>query len=63
MTMARFAATRRQLYNAHHQQLWRLHHAGQLHVAIHAEVPLAAAAEAHSIIEARVNCGKVVLIP
>ncbi|MGW4940863.1 quinone oxidoreductase family protein [Actinoplanes sp. NPDC004185] len=63
MTMARFAATQRDLYDIHHKQLWRLHRAGQLHVAIHAEVPLSDAAEAHSIIEARANCGKVVLIP
>ena len=63
MTMARFAATQRELYDVHHQQLWGLHHAGQLQVAIHAEIPLSDAAEAHSIIEARANCGKVVLIP
>ncbi|MEU8237682.1 zinc-binding dehydrogenase [Actinoplanes missouriensis] len=63
MTMARFAATRRRLYEDHHQQLWHLHHAGRLHVAIHAEVALSDAAEALRIIEARVNCGKVVLVP
>jgi NADPH:quinone reductase len=63
MTMARFAATRRELYDDHGERLWHLHHTGQLHVAIHARLPLTAAAEAHRIIEARANRGKVVLVP
>ena len=62
ITMARFAATRRPLYDDHHRQLWHLHQAGRLHVAIHAEVALPDVAEAHRIIETRANCGKVVLI-
>lgn len=63
LTMARFATTRRELYDRHHRQLWHLHQSGQLRAAIHAEIALSDAAEAHKIIEARANCGKVVLLP
>jgi NADPH2:quinone reductase len=63
MTMARFARTQRHRYDEHHRQLWRLHQAGQLQAAVHAQIPLADAATAHGIIEARTNQGKVVLRP
>ncbi|MFC0007772.1 quinone oxidoreductase family protein [Micromonospora siamensis] len=60
---ARFAATRPDEYAAHHRRLWELALAGRLRPAVHAELPLTAAAEAHRIIEARANLGKVVLRP
>ncbi|MEU4474900.1 zinc-binding dehydrogenase [Micromonospora sp. NPDC023888] len=63
LTMARFAATRRELYDRHHRRLWHLHRAGQLRAAIHAEIPLSDVATAHEIIEARANHGKVILRP
>jgi NADPH:quinone reductase-like Zn-dependent oxidoreductase len=63
LTMARFVSTQRDLYDRHHEQLWRLHRAGQLRAVVHAEIPMAEAASAHEIIEARANVGKVVLRP
>ncbi|MEV4824334.1 zinc-binding dehydrogenase [Micromonospora sp. NPDC049274] len=63
LTMARFASTRRGLYDRHHERLWELHRTGQLRAAIHAEISLSDAATAHRIIEARVNHGKVILRP
>ncbi|MGW5672242.1 quinone oxidoreductase family protein [Micromonospora sp. NPDC003776] len=63
LAMARFAGTQPELYRRHHEQLWRLHRAGQLRVAIHAVIPLSDAASAHEIIEARANQGKVILRP
>ena len=63
MTMARFARTNRALYDRHGEQLWVLMLEGSLRPAIHAQIPLADAARAHEIIEARANRGKVVLLP
>jgi NADPH:quinone reductase-like Zn-dependent oxidoreductase len=63
LTMARFAATRPDLYRDHHERLWQLHAAGRLRAAIHAEVPLSDAPRALRIIQTRVNHGKVVLRP
>ncbi|MEU4199015.1 zinc-binding dehydrogenase [Streptomyces sp. NPDC026294] len=63
LTMARFAATRPELYARHGAELWDHFFAGRLRAAVHARVPLAEAARAHEIIEARANLGKVVLIP
>ncbi|WP_433123961.1 quinone oxidoreductase family protein [Micromonospora sp. CA-240977] len=63
LTMARFASTRRELYERHHERLWQLHRTGELRAAIHAEIALSDAASAHEIIEARANRGKVVLRP
>ncbi|MFI0259283.1 zinc-binding alcohol dehydrogenase family protein [Streptomyces sp. NPDC017056] len=63
LTMARFAATRRELYDRHGAELWEHFFAGRLRAAVHAEIPLAEAARAHEIIEARANLGKVVLRP
>ncbi|KUJ71018.1 NADPH:quinone reductase [Streptomyces albus subsp. albus] len=45
------------------QELWTLLAQGRLRPAVHAALPLAEAATAHEIIEARANAGKVVLIP
>ncbi|GAA1158183.1 NADPH:quinone reductase-like Zn-dependent oxidoreductase [Kitasatospora gansuensis] len=63
LTMARFASTQRERYDRHGEELWELALAGRLRPAVHAEIPLAEAAEAHRIIEARANLGKVVLRP
>lgn len=63
LTMARFSTTQRELYDRHGELLWELALSGRLRPAVHAEIPLADAARAHEIIEARANCGKVVLLP
>lgn len=63
LSMARFSTTRRELYERHREQLWELALSGRLRPAVHAEIPLADAARAHAIIEARSNLGKVVLRP
>ncbi|MGK5631265.1 quinone oxidoreductase family protein [Streptomyces sp. URMC 123] len=63
LSMGRFVAGHRELYDRHGEELWRLARAGRLRPAVHAEIPLAEAARAHEIIEARANLGKVVLIP
>jgi NADPH:quinone reductase len=63
LTMARFANTHRELYDQHGEELWKLTLSGQLRPAVHAEFPLAEAARAHEVIEARANLGKVVLLP
>ncbi|MFE0043871.1 quinone oxidoreductase family protein [Streptomyces albireticuli] len=44
-------------------ELWEEFAAGRLRPRVHAELPLTEAAEAHRIIESRVNLGKVVLRP
>ncbi|MFC6066607.1 quinone oxidoreductase family protein [Streptomyces ochraceiscleroticus] len=63
MTMRRFAARHPELYVRHGAELWALAREGRLRPAVHAEIPLAEAARAHAVIEARTNLGKVVLIP
>ncbi|MET9801122.1 zinc-binding dehydrogenase [Streptomyces sp. NPDC006368] len=63
LTMARFSTSRRALHDLHGEQLWELALSGRLQPAVHAEIPLAEAARAHEIIEARTNLGKVVLRP
>ncbi|MEU4958883.1 quinone oxidoreductase family protein [Streptomyces rimosus] len=63
LTMARFAATRPELYERHGAELWEHFLAGRLRAAVHARVPLAEAGRAHEIIEGRGNLGKVMLIP
>jgi NADPH2:quinone reductase len=62
-SMARFSTAERELYDRHGEQLWELTRSGRLRPAVHAEIPLADAARAHEIIEARTNLGKVVLCP
>lgn len=61
--MALIARGRPRLYEAWRRELWELYAAGALRPAVHAEFALADAAEAHAVIEARANRGKVVLIP
>lgn len=63
LTMARFSTAQRELYDLHGERLWELTLSGRLRPAVHAEIPLADAARAHEIIEARANLGKVVLRP
>ncbi|GGU74330.1 oxidoreductase [Streptomyces albospinus] len=63
LTMRRFSTVHRELYEQHRGQLWELAGSGRLRAAVHAELPLAEAAKAHEIIEARANLGKVVLRP
>ncbi|MGD3111305.1 quinone oxidoreductase family protein [Streptomyces sp. YGL11-2] len=63
LTMRRFSTVHRELYEQHREQLWELAGSGRLRAAVHAELPLADAAKAHEIIEARANLGKVVLRP
>ncbi|GIM94845.1 quinone oxidoreductase family protein [Paractinoplanes toevensis] len=62
-TVARFAATQPDRYRENGDELWELARTGRLRPAVHAELPLAQAAEAHRIIESRENLGKVVLRP
>lgn len=63
LSMARFSTAQRKLYDLHGEKLWKLALSGTLRPAVHAEIPLADAARAHEIIEARANLGKVVLRP
>ncbi|UQA92189.1 quinone oxidoreductase family protein [Streptomyces halobius] len=63
LTMRRFSTVHRELYERHRARLWELAGAGRLRAVVHAELPLADAAKAHEIIEARANLGKVVLRP
>ncbi|MFI5938377.1 zinc-binding alcohol dehydrogenase family protein [Actinoplanes sp. NPDC051494] len=63
MAIRHYAAAHRDRYDDHHRQLWDLVGDGRLRPAVHAELPLADAAEAHRIIEARENLGKVILRP
>ncbi|MCC3770937.1 NADP-dependent oxidoreductase [Streptomyces sp. UNOC14_S4] len=61
--MALIARHRPALMEQWRHELWELHAAGRVRARVHAELPLERAAEAHGIIEARVNTGKVVLRP
>ncbi|MEV5397528.1 zinc-binding dehydrogenase [Streptomyces cellulosae] len=63
LTMARFAQTRRDLYDRHRRELWESALSGRLRPVVHARLPLAEAARAHEVVEARANLGKVVLVP
>ncbi|MFD0022782.1 zinc-binding alcohol dehydrogenase family protein [Streptomyces sp. NPDC058382] len=63
LTMARFVGTHRELYDRHGEELWELALSGRLRPVVHARIPLADAARAHEIIEARANLGKVILLP
>ncbi|MGV9631954.1 quinone oxidoreductase family protein [Streptomyces sp. NPDC003487] len=61
--MARIARGEPARYERWREELWRLFAEGALKPAVHAEFALADAAQAHEVIENRVNLGKVVLIP
>nr|WP_245606585.1 zinc-binding dehydrogenase [Streptomyces himastatinicus] len=63
LTISHFSRTRPELYARHRDELWRLFGEGRLRPAVHAEIPLDQAPEAHAIIESRTNRGKVALIP
>ena len=63
LTMRRFVSVHQQLYRRHRARLWELAGSGRVRAVVHAELPLADAAKAHEIIEARANQGKVVLVP
>ncbi|MEV6134774.1 zinc-binding dehydrogenase [Nocardia sp. NPDC051990] len=61
--MARIARHAPDLYEHWRQELWQYFASGLLRPVVHAEFPLADAAAAHAVIEARSNLGKVILIP
>ncbi|GAA4056873.1 quinone oxidoreductase family protein [Streptomyces shaanxiensis] len=61
--MARIARGEPELYERWRQELWRLFAEGVVKPAVHGEFALEEAAEAHAVIEARSNRGKVVLHP
>jgi NADPH:quinone reductase-like Zn-dependent oxidoreductase len=61
--MMHFSTIRADRYRAQQHELWDLLADGRLRPAIHAELSLVDAVEAHRIIEARANLGKVVLNP
>ncbi|WP_433711548.1 quinone oxidoreductase family protein [Nocardia sp. CA-084685] len=61
--MGRIARNSPDLYEHWRQELWQYFASGLLHPAVHAEFPLADAAEAHAVIENRSNLGKVILVP
>nr|WP_246281751.1 zinc-binding dehydrogenase [Fodinicola acaciae] len=50
-------------YAEHGEQLWRMAAEGSVCARVHAELPLASAAEAHRIVESRQSRGKVLLRP
>ncbi|HVX45989.1 MAG TPA: zinc-binding dehydrogenase [Mycobacteriales bacterium] len=62
-SIAHLARLAPQQYAQNRETLWRLAATGAIRPAIHAELPLADAADAHRIIEARTNRGKIVLRP
>ena len=59
--MAHLASRRPEIYDRHRRELWEFCADGRLRPAIHAVLPLSDATEAHRIIQARENLGKVVL--
>lgn len=61
--MAHLASRRPEVYARHRRELWDLHARGALKPAVHATLPLEEAAQAHRIMEARANLGKIVLTP
>ncbi|MEV6542194.1 zinc-binding dehydrogenase [Streptomyces sp. NPDC051665] len=61
--MARIARGKPELYERWLQELWRLFAEGALKPSVHGEFALTEAAEAHKVIESRINLGKVVLRP
>ncbi|MFE9811539.1 zinc-binding alcohol dehydrogenase family protein [Streptomyces sp. NPDC005548] len=61
--MRAVAVGKPELYDRWLRELWQLHEAGTLRVAVHEVIPLAEAARAHALIELRRNLGKVVLVP
>ncbi|MCO5972338.1 quinone oxidoreductase family protein [Actinoallomurus soli] len=60
--VAHLAARRRDTYERHQRELWELHRDGHLRPVVHEAMPLERAADAHRLIEARANRGKIVLL-
>jgi NADPH:quinone reductase len=50
-------------YARHREDLWNLATTGHLRPAIHAELPLSDAVQAHRVLLSRENLGKIVLLP
>ncbi|MCX4808675.1 zinc-binding dehydrogenase [Streptomyces sp. NBC_01214] len=61
--MRAIATGKPELYDRWLRELWQMHAAGTLRIAVHEEIPLNGAARAHTLIEQRRNFGKVVLVP
>ncbi|MER6318997.1 zinc-binding dehydrogenase [Streptomyces sp. NPDC001581] len=61
--MRAIAVGKPELYDRRLRELWQMHDAGTLRIAVHEEIPLVGAARAHTLIEQRRNLGKVVLVP
>ncbi|MFD1048415.1 zinc-binding dehydrogenase, partial [Kibdelosporangium lantanae] len=61
--MPHFVAGRPDVYKRQQTELWDLCLTGSLRPAIHGTFPLDQAAEAHRLLLARENLGKVVLVP
>ncbi|MFB6577388.1 zinc-binding alcohol dehydrogenase family protein [Streptomyces sp. NPDC056402] len=61
--MRAIATGKPELYDRWLRELWQMHAAGTLRIAVHEEIPLNGAARAHTLIEQRRNLGKVVLVP
>ncbi|MDQ0906407.1 NADPH2:quinone reductase [Streptomyces canus] len=61
--MGRIARERPELYERWRRELWRMFLDGDLRPVVHGKFVLEDAAEAHGVIEARRNLGKVVLHP
>ncbi len=62
-TMAQLAASQRDRYQRHQRELWDWYTGGRLQPVVDRALPLDGAAEAHRIIEARENRGKIILKP
>jgi NADPH2:quinone reductase len=62
-SMAQFSTLRRERYDGHRLRLWELAASGELRPAVHRAYPLAEAGEAHRVIEARENLGRVLISP
>ncbi|NSC22691.1 zinc-binding dehydrogenase [Streptomyces albus subsp. chlorinus] len=61
--IARVAREEPHRYAAWREELWHLHATGALRPAVAAAFPLASAAEAHALLTARANLGKILLVP
>ena len=62
-SMAQLAASQRDRYQCHQRELWDWYAGGRLQPVVDRALPLDGAAEAHRIIEARENRGKIILKP